>query len=217
MRLLPLALLGTLLTGSAHGQDLPPSEAATLPRLIDSLCIDLHPSNGCEQVILLESESHPDAADLVILTDRRRHEGGGTPLLVLRGAVYNGAMWGMSPSLEETTGRQLLLHSEQSGIGRSPWFQTLRIGWREDGFHLMGFSYSSYDRITSGGYDCDMDYAAGSWTSSAYWVDPESGEETGQETAGGQAGAPPPLTADTAQQMPAPCQAVQELYWQRLP
>lgn len=213
-----LTLFAALLASPATAQDLTLAEADTLPRLIDSLCVDIHPLNGCEQVILLTSRDDESSADLVILSDRRLQDDPGAPLLVLRDAAYNGSMWGMSPSLEDGEGRTLLLRSEQSGIGRHPWFQTLRIGWQENAFRVQGFGYSSYDRFTSGGYSCSLDYDSGDWVAEATWVDPESEEEQSVSQSG-TLDSPAPLLADHGAfaALPDPCQAVQTLFFDNLP
>lgn len=212
-----LALIAAVLTTPAMSQNLTPPEAETLPRLIDSLCVDIHPLNGCEQVILLTAAGDDSGADLVILSDRRLSDDPGAPLLVLRNAAFNGSMWGMSPSLEAGEDHTVLLHSEQSGIGRTPWFQTLRIGWREEAFVLLGLGYSSYDRMTSGGYDCSVDFETGDWTASVTWVDVESETETSQARSGTLESGPPPLSDHGAfDALPAPCQAAQGLFFERL-
>lgn len=213
-----LALFPALLAAPLSAQTLTGAEADVLPRLIDSLCVELHPANGCEQVILLTGTNDSSSADLVILTDRRNPDHEGAPLLVLRDAVYNGSMWGMSPSLETGEGHSVLLHSEQSGIGRHPWFQTLHIGWREDGFRLIGFGYSSYDRMTSGNYSCSIDFETGDWTAATTWVDVESETEETEASSGTLEGGPPALTGHGAfAPLPAPCRAAQDLFFDRMP
>jgi hypothetical protein len=213
-----LALIPALLATPLSAQTLTLAETDTLPRLIDSLCVDIHPLNGCEQVILMTRRDDESSADLVILSDRRLADDPSAPLLVLRNATYNGSMWGMSPSLEEGDGRTVLLHSEQSGIGRHPWFQTLRIGWQEDAFRVLGFGYSSYDRMTSGNYSCSVDFETGDWTAEATWVDVESETEESEASSGTLEGGPPALMDQNAYAtLPAPCQAAQDLFFSRMP
>ena len=120
-----LALLACVFPVTAQAQELSPTESEILPRLIDSLCIDLvEESNGCEQVMVLASATVPDRADLVILRDWRT-EPASEPMLIARNLAFNGAMWGMAPELDRAENGSLLLSSEQTGIGRFPWFQTL--------------------------------------------------------------------------------------------
>lgn len=160
LRILP-ALPLVFITAPLLAQDLTGAETALLPRVIDSLCIDLViTSNGCEQVFLLTNSDMHDTADLIILTDRRTTPGS-QPLLVRRAAVYNGAMWGMSPSLEPAGGGQFQLHSGQTGIGRNLWTLTLTMGWAGDELAISSFSYSSYDRAYGGAFDCTVNYFEG--------------------------------------------------------
>jgi hypothetical protein len=161
MRLL-LAALPFFASPPLAAQDLTQAEAGFLPRIIDSLCVDLvETSTGCEQVFLLSNPDEPDTADLVILTDRRT-DPGGRPLLVLRSAFFNGAMWGMSPSLEAADNGQLYIRSEQIGIGRNPWTQTITLAWDTSRFVMTAFEHSVYDRALGGSYACSVDYRAGS-------------------------------------------------------
>jgi len=201
----------------ADAQDLPPEEAATLPRLIDSLCIDLHDLNGCEQAILLESVTEPDTADLIILSDRRG-EDGAQVLLIHRDAAFNGAMWGMSPSLDADETGTLRLHSEQSGIGRHPWFRTLTIGWHESDFRVLRFEQSTYDRFSSSSFACTVDYLSGDWRAEVAWMDPETEAESHDARQGSDATGPRRLAEMPAfAAVPAPCRALEEIYFRNLP
>ena len=160
MRLL-LAALPLLAASPLDAQDLTLPESDFLPRIIDSLCVDLvDTSTGCEQVVLLSNPDAPDTADLIILTDRRT-DPGGRPLLIRRSAFFNGAMWGMSPSLEAADNGALYISSEQIGIGRSPWMQTVTLNWDRSRFVMTAFNYATYDRALGGSYDCTVDFVAG--------------------------------------------------------
>jgi hypothetical protein len=171
MRLL-LMVLPLFAASQLAAQDLTQTEAGFLPRIIDSLCVDLvDTSTGCEQVFLLSNPDEPDTADLIILTDRRT-DPGGRPLLVRRSAFFNGAMWGMSPSLEGTENGLLYIRSEQIGIGRNPWMQTITLAWDTSRFVMTAFNYSVYDRALGGSYACTVDFRAG--TAIAEILDAES-------------------------------------------
>jgi len=151
----------------AAAQDLSPPEAATLPRLLASACLDLVEAfNGCEQVILLASEVEPDTADLIILTDWRT-DPAGAPLLIARAIVFNGPMWGMAPDVEQAGSGSLLLRSGQIGIGNVPWSQTLTLAWRDGGFIVAGYTWSAYDRTTTDTAECDVNLVTGDYTISA--------------------------------------------------
>lgn len=115
-----VAVVFALVTGGAVAEELLQPEAAVLPRVIASLCIDIHSLTGCETAFLLRSETEPGTADLVILGDRR-NAGGGAPLAVARSLVFSGAMWGMAPGLEAGPDGLLTITSEQLGAGRNAW------------------------------------------------------------------------------------------------
>ena len=171
-----LALCAAPLPALAEG--LSPGEGAEFPRLIDSACLDLVEAHtGCEQAILVASETEPDRADLIVLTDWRT-EPASAPLLVARAIAFNGAMWGMAPTLEQAGNGSLLLRSEQSGIGRFPWFETLTLAWRDGRFVVAGFTWSSYDRAMGGGMSCDVNLLTGDYVAQATRVSPGTETET---------------------------------------
>jgi len=210
MRLL-LAALPLLAASPLAAQDLTGAEADFLPRLIDSLCLDLvDTSTGCEQVFLLSNPDEPDTADLIILTDRRT-DPGGQPLLIRRSAFFNGAMWGMSPSLEAADNGALYISSEQIGIGRNPWMQTVTLSWDRSRFVMTAFNYATYDRALGGSYDCTVDYIAG--TAIADIMDSESNPlEDFAETV---PAAPPAISALSAfEALPDFCETTIQRYFE---
>ena len=181
MRHLALTVLLLSSASPAPAQEIGPDEASVLPRLIDSLCIDIHDNIGCEALVLLASVDQPDAADLLILTD---HRDGGAPLLVARNVVFNGAMWGMAPYVERRDGEGFFLHSEQTGVGRHPWTQTLTVVWREGRFVVSGYTFTSYDRIENDSYSCDINLRTGAYVSEVAIVDHETETEDVTREAG---------------------------------
>jgi hypothetical protein len=206
---LPLAILAAM-TNAVPAQDtLSPTEAEILPRVIDSICADLvEDDNGCQQVMLLASASTPDRADLIILGDWRT-DPPSEPMLVARSAVFNGHMWGMAPSLAVTEAGSLQLTSEQTGIGRFPWYQTLTIAYRDGRFVLAGFTYSTYDRAAGGGMTCDVNLLTGEYAVEATRVLAETEQEV---LVLSDVGEIEPLDVDAAgigtnAPFPAPCEA----------
>jgi len=193
----------------AASDTLTTDESRTLPRLIDSACVDLiEQSNGCEQVILLASETEPDSADLIILRDWRT-EPASEPLAILRNVAFNGAMWGMAPSLEPMENGSIRLQSEQTGIGRHPWTQTLTLAHRDDTLLIAGFTYSTYDRMAGGGMMCDVNLLTGDYDLHTWGYDPEAQARSAETTERGRM-APHwlPLSGDAARSVfPAPCEA----------
>ena len=150
-----------------------PSEADILPRIIATGCFDLvRDLNGCEQVTLLSSDTDPDTADLLIYPDRRTDDARG-PLLVLRGVAFDGAMWGMAPALE-TIPAGVRLSTEQSGIGRFPWFESIDIAHDGSDFIITGYSYSTYDRALPRVFQCTVNLLTGAYRHEAEIGDAET-------------------------------------------
>ncbi|MEX3014871.1 hypothetical protein [Gymnodinialimonas hymeniacidonis] len=216
-----LALAAVLLAAApALSQELTEAEAQVLPRLIDSLCIDLIDArNGCETAVLLASEEEPDAADLVIFSDRRAHDPQSI-LAVVRNIAFNGPMFGQAPWLEAAENGSLLLQSEQIGIGRNPWSRTLTIAFRDDALLIAGFTHATYDRLDASVFRCDVNILTGAWEVFAErsGEDPEGpllyqSEETGNiepETIA--------LVAwDWNTPMPEPCSATLTEWWEYAP
>ena len=200
--------LSFALASPLAAQDLTTSEADLLPRVIDSLCIDLvEANNGCEQVTLIANSQEPDTADLIILTDRRT-DPGGEPLAVIRQIAFNGAMWGMSPSLEAGEDGTLLLNSEQTGMGRHPWLQTLEITYldADTGFAVTGYHYTTYDRMSAAGFTCDFDMDSGQVRMETSIMNPETEQTETTEEEYDLAPARMPLHLWQAfQESPGPC------------
>lgn len=208
---LPAATAALLLVTStvAVGQEtLTPDETALLPRLIDSACVEIvEASDGCEQVVLVASDTVPDRADMIILRDWRT-EPASEPLLIARSAAFNGSMWGMEPSLDVTEDGSLRLSSQQTGLGRYPWFQTLTIAYRDERFVLAGFTYTTYDRGAGGGMQCDVNLLTGEFEVEATQINAETEEA---ETTFIRTGMIDPLDLDAANigtnaPFPAPCE-----------
>ncbi len=186
-----------------------PAETAVLPRIIDTLCLDLVEAlNGCETAVLLASETAPDTADLVILSDRRAAEPQ-TVLALVRGMAFDGPLFGQAPRLEAGPGNALRLVAEQIGIGRSPWSQALTIVHRGDGFLVAGLTYETYDRVVGGSLVCDVNLLTGDWATTAERVNMETGTVTFERAQTGRiAGARPPVTDWRADDpLPQPCEA----------
>jgi hypothetical protein len=204
-----LALGLALATTPLAAQDLTPPEAALLPRLIDSTCIDLvEEHNGCEQVIVLASETEADRADLIVLTDWRT-DPASAPLLIARSIAFNGSMWGMATELEQAANGSLRLTSQQTGIGRFPWYQTLTIAYRDEVFVLAGFSYSTYDRMAGHRMSCDVNLITGDYAVEASLYDMETERHT---TVLDETGQIEPMVLDAANlgtnaPFPSPCEA----------
>lgn len=214
MRYIAMAA-GLLAASSASAQDLTEAETHVLPRLIDSICVDLiEERNGCETAVLLSSSDEPDAADLVILSDRRATDPQEI-LATVRGIAFNGPLFGQAPSLEQSENGSLLVHAEQIGIGRSPWTETLTLAYREGAFVVAGRTFSTYDRIALGDFSCDVNLLTGDWVSHAQRSNGETGDPIYQsEQSGRVEGARIPLAEWNRDiQLPQPCLDEMSAWW----
>ncbi|WP_224815300.1 hypothetical protein [Hasllibacter sp. MH4015] len=210
-----LGLLVPSLSGPALAQELSEGEASVLPRVIDTLCVDLVEAlNGCETALLLTSEVEPDTADLIIISDRRAFDEQRV-LAVVRDVAFNGPMFGMSPSLEGAANGALRLLEEQIGVGRSPWTQALTILHDGDGFIVAGRSFSTYDRAMGGGFGCNVDFRTGEWNILADRPDPETDQTIYEADESGRIAPQHIALADWTWTMalPQPCTDAAEAWW----
>lgn len=192
------------------------SEGAILLRVIDSACIDIHPNSGCETFTLLQSESDPSTTDLFVMADRRGALEDRT-LLVVRNATFLGSMFGGEPSIGQNDAGSVAVSSQQDGIGRHPWYQTLTIAWRDDTFVAAGFTYSSYDRGTGDTFDCHVNFLTGDYVTSTLMAGAAEDGSQDQETY--DQGATDPVhipVVDGIGYLPLPeaCQEMSNLYYQ---
>jgi hypothetical protein len=84
------------------------------------------------------------------------------PALVKKDAAWNGAMWGQRPSLETNAKGSLLIKSENTGVGRSRWSQTLTVVYRNRQFVVAGLTREAYDTLDPNvAHSCDLNFLAG--------------------------------------------------------
>ncbi len=89
--------------------------------------------------------------------------------------AWSGSMWGQQPSLEINSDNNLLVKSTNHGMGRTRWFQTLTITYRNGAFVMAGFNHSYYDSLDPDDYgECDINLLSGRGLTSR-------GEETPRE------------------------------------
>ena len=104
-------------------------------------------------------------------------------LVVARNLVWAGLMGGQVPSLEVSAQGSLLVKSEQTGIGRSPWEQTLTLAERDGELRVAGYTFGQWDRLTAGTAVCDWNLLTGNWTMS-FEVPSETGPGRKSDTSG---------------------------------
>lgn len=159
----PVAAALTLMAGAALAETgLDADEASVLPRVLSAVAVEISAAhNGPERAILLSS-ADPDAADLAIFSgplDGSAPE----PVAVVRGLVWAGRLGGQVPWLKEAENGSLLVHSEQTGIGRNPWEQTLTLAERDGEIRVAGYTLNQWDRVLAHSARCDWDLLTGDW------------------------------------------------------
>ncbi|PPD42706.1 MAG: hypothetical protein CTY15_11705 [Methylocystis sp.] len=84
------------------------------------------------------------------------------PAFVKKDAAWSGAMWGQRPSLETNAKGSLLIKSENSGIGRDRWSQTVTVVYRNKEFVVAGLTRESYDTLDpNASHSCDLNFLSG--------------------------------------------------------
>ena len=155
------ALAVLLLAAPAMAQQAPPGPGTVLSRILDHACIELvEDSIGCEGITLvhdgnggadLHVHPHPVSEDL-------------TPLIVVPDAVFSGPLFGQQPQVEPSDADHAFrLHSENIGIGRSPWERTLQIAYRDGEFLIAGETFVTWDRTNADSLRCDVNLRTGAW------------------------------------------------------
>lgn len=56
-------------------------------------------------------------------------------------------LYGQDPTIAALPSGSIAVHSENSGIGRDRWEQTLTLAYRNGAFVVAGFTYSHYDTL----------------------------------------------------------------------
>lgn len=156
-------------------------DRSLLVGLITSTCIDVHPLDGCEVVALLQNTDDLQATDLIVLANVASGHTDG-PLLMASKASYIGTGDGGAPFIGDAHRLDFIVNSKETDIGRRPWFNELRIGWRDDKFVVAGQTLSSYDRATGQSFYCAVNLEFGSYLITV--DDPEATPQTIWEQAG---------------------------------
>jgi hypothetical protein len=74
-------------------------------------------------------------------------------------------MFGQDPSIEALPSGSIAVHSQNSGIGRDRWEQTLTLAYRNEQFVVAGYTFSHYDTLdTNDNGACDYNVLTGKVT-----------------------------------------------------
>lgn len=71
-------------------------------------------------------------------------------------------LYGQDPEITALANGSIAVMSQNSGIGRNRWEQTLTLAYREGRFLVAGYTYSSYDTLDpDAGQACDYNVVTG--------------------------------------------------------
>ena len=132
---LALAAPGTATLADNH--------AVNPSRVLSVVTTDWDDDGGIDRALLLDT-GNDDGADLHIYLNADDEE---KTTLVKGGFAWHGSMWGQQPKLSLNSKKSLVVHSENTGIGRNAWEQRITIAWRDGQFVVAGYTYNSYDRL----------------------------------------------------------------------
>ena len=105
------------------------------------------------------------------------------PVIQVKNFVWGNAsldgFYGQDPTIAATESGSIRVRSENSGIGRGRWEQTLTIAYRDGEFLVAGMTYSHYDTLDpDANGSCDYNVLTG-----AFVKDGKSGKTTPQRIA----------------------------------
>ncbi len=129
---------------------------------ISAVTTDWNEDGEFDRAILVDGSD--DDADLYIYLSGTSNSDDETMGLHLfkPGFAWMGTMWGQQPKLSLNDRGSLMVHTENTGIGRSAWNQKLTIAWRNKQFVVAGYTYESYDRLDPDNVvNCDLNLLTG--------------------------------------------------------
>jgi hypothetical protein len=160
LMLMALMSLVLSLPEVASAQTSPPNAPQTLApqKIISVVTADWNDDGGVDRAVLYEGDE--DADLLIYLSDPAADT---LRLNIFRpGVAWSGHMWGTLPSLKLGAKGSLQLMSENTGIGRDKWQQTLTLVYRNKAFVVGGVTYSYYDGLNpKNAHSCDVNLLTG--------------------------------------------------------
>lgn len=130
--------------------------------VLDSKTLSFMDGNTDRAVLVENGDS---GADLYLYLNLEPARDIAKPLkaaLVKKSVAWSGGMWGTRPSLETTARGSLLIKSENTGVGRDRWTQTLTVVYRNKDFVVAGLTRESYDTLDPNAvHSCDLNFLSG--------------------------------------------------------
>ena len=163
MKRLALALVATLAaTTTAWADEIAPE------RIIAAATGDWNKDGNQDLALLVAPKDEDENIGLYIYLRDKEHLllklAASAPDKVVGNSNIEG-MFGQDPAISALPSGSIAVHSENSGIGRDRWEQTLTIAYRNASFVVAGFTYSHYDTLDpDAGGSCDYNVLTGKVT-----------------------------------------------------
>ncbi|WP_051335787.1 hypothetical protein [Methylocapsa acidiphila] len=141
------------------------AEAPNFANVLSAVTLDFAGGGQQDRAVLVQNAD--DGADLYIylVKDEADSERSWTLAELKKNLVFSGAMWGQLPSLDVNGKGSLLIKSENEGVGRDRWSQTLTVVYRNNAFLIGGIAYTARDTIDlKAGGACDLNLLSGKGT-----------------------------------------------------
>lgn len=157
-----LAIVVGLGAGPVLAEDIAPE------RIIDAVTGDWNKDGKSDLAVLVGPKEKGDDIGILIYLRDADHDllkpVANAPAKVWGNASLDG-MFGQDPHLEALANGSIAVHSENSGIGRDRWEQTLTLAYRNGAFIVAGYTYSHYDTLDpDAGGTCDYNVLTGKAT-----------------------------------------------------
>ncbi|HEY8161430.1 MAG: hypothetical protein ACR650_11740 [Methylocystis sp.] len=155
LRVVTLTAAALLLAGAARAEP-------DFSSVLDSETLSFEDGNTDRAVLVENGDSGADLYIYLNLEPARDFSKLAKPALVKKSVAWSGGMWGTRASLETNAKGSLLIKSENTGIGRDRWTETLTVIYRKGEFVVAGLTRESYDTLDpKAAHSCDLNFLSG--------------------------------------------------------
>lgn len=131
-------------------------------RVVSSVTLSFE-AGDADRAVLVENGDM--GADLFVYRNLDGARGAATPAkpaLIKKNIAWSGGIWGALPSLETSAKGSLLIKSENTGVGRDRWDETITVVYRNKELVVAGLTRNAYDAVEpNGAHSCDLNFLTG--------------------------------------------------------
>ena len=130
-------------------------------RVLSVVSADWNKDGSFDRALLIDNDNE-DGADLYVYLDVDSED---KTTIIKGGFAWRGSMWGQQATISLNKQQSLVVHTQNTGIGRNAWEQTIIIAWRDEQFVVAGYTFNSYDRLDPNNVvECDLNLLTGKGT-----------------------------------------------------